>query len=171
MNLCKICQWWLTTKSKPIHTPGTSLTLLIYFKVILHCFSTNKQYYREVPEVFQYTHDTGTHCGVEVAHSMASSTPFTLSSTLLLTRTTSKKCPYVVEMSSDSFWIICRFSVYKTRQRVPEDGSCWSWRLKLIDCLQIKILVPGQLWWSAQWTPREEQSRPYAGLSRSAFKY
>ncbi|TNN86843.1 hypothetical protein EYF80_003026 [Liparis tanakae] len=64
-----------------------------------------------VPDIGQYTHDTGTHCGVEVARSMASSTPFTLSSTSLLTRTTSKKCLYVVKMASDSFWIICRFSV------------------------------------------------------------
>lgn len=59
----------------------------------------------------QYTHDTGTHWGVDVARSMASSTPLTLSSTSLLTRTTSKKCPYVLKMASDSFWIICRFSV------------------------------------------------------------
>lgn len=59
----------------------------------------------------QYTQDTGTHCGVEQAVSMASSTPFTLSSTSLFTKITSKKCLYVDKIASDSFWIICRDSV------------------------------------------------------------
>lgn len=76
-----------------------------------------------VPDIRQYTHDTGTHCGLEVACSMASSTPFTLLSTSLLTITTSKKCPYVARMASDSFWIICRFSIWEERHR--KISSCW----------------------------------------------
>ena len=42
-------------------------------------------------ELSQYTQDTGTHCGLELADSMASSTAFTLSSTSLFTRTRSQK--------------------------------------------------------------------------------
>lgn len=107
MHLCKISQW-LSPDIYPIHTWDTQ-NYFHFQNWYCTSFERTEWWWGQTR---QYTQDTGTHCGVEVARSMASSTPFTLSSTSLLTRTMSKKCPYVDKMASDSFWIICRFSVW-----------------------------------------------------------
>lgn len=107
MHLCKISQW-LKQDIYLMHTQDTQDCFYLKTDIALPL----KQCGGWWSDICQYTQDTGTHCGVEVARSMASSTPFTLSSTSLLTRTTSKKCPYVEKMASDSFWIICRFSIW-----------------------------------------------------------
>lgn len=156
----------IKARLKPPHTcySSNSVTLLTLFiwKVILHCVLANEQHWWDATP--QYTQETGTHCGVVVAHSRASSTIFTLSVTSLLMRTTSKYCLYVFKMASDSFWITCRFSVWETGSRLL---ASFSWVTGLfIRCFS----VPGELCWLERWTPWGGQNQQSLGPSWSAFK-